>query len=76
MEIKYNPGNKFIDNDLTNDLYENVVRKVFPNMNFTESNILFNAYITLIDYIAHCFSFTILESTMNNFIKKLKYNDY
>lgn len=57
------------------ELYDNVIKQIFPNLNSVESELLLKYYMRILDMIAIFFRI-IIENKSQQFANKLRFNNY
>lgn len=63
-------------NDFNIELYNNVIKYIFPNLNKYDSELLLKYLLRTIDIISYCFNFSFEREKANIFIDKLKNDNY
>ena len=62
--------------ELDDELYFNVVKSIFPNLNEKDAAILNKYLVKIINHIAHCFGCTEIVNNTNAMIQKLRHENY
>lgn len=66
---------RFVTPEIEKELNDNVVSSVFPNMAFSDRNMISKYYTRLIDVISYAYGFD-TDMNRNNFIIQLRLNNY